>query len=81
MMSCTDDDELRNLVKEEKSTSVILDAGYTKTLRTATLLDKQSIIRTVFLHSVVYRSMAERDWEMKWKDVQIALKASLLQRM
>jgi len=80
-MSCTDDDELRNLVKEEKSTSVILDAGYTKTLKTATLLDKQSIIRTVFLHSVVYHSMAERDWEMKWKDVQIALKASLLQRM
>ena len=59
MTACTELDNLRRLVRD--NTDLILDAGYTKDLRNITIVDKEHIIRALFLHSTIYRSMAELD--------------------
>ena len=59
MMTCTDVDILRRLVGE--NIQLILDAGYTKNLLRISISDKEEIIRALFLHTTIYRSMAELD--------------------
>ena len=41
------------------NSNIICDSGYTKPLAHATLTDREAIIRTVFLHQTIFRSMAE----------------------
>lgn len=59
MMLCTELDSLQRLVRDNYE--VILDAGYTKDLQSLTITDKELIIRALFLHWTIYRSMAELD--------------------
>ena len=59
MMPCTELENLRRLVRD--NSELILDAGYTKNLQSITISDKELIIRALFLHCTIYRSMAELD--------------------
>ena len=57
MMPCNDADTLRRLVRDH--IDLILGAGYSRDMRSITIADKEHIIRVLFLHSTIYRSMAE----------------------
>jgi len=59
MATCIDLESFKKVVQDKSN--MILDAGYTKNLRAITLNDAEQIIRTVFLHSTIFRSMAELD--------------------
>ena len=59
MMPCTELDSLRTLVRDNNE--LILDAGYTRDLQSITITEKEHIIRALFLHCTIYRSMAELD--------------------
>ena len=59
MMACTELDSLRSLVRDNNE--LILDAGYTRNLQSIQTTDKELIIRALFLHCTIYRSMAELD--------------------
>ena len=58
MTPCSDLDALKRLVRDK--IELILGAGYTRELRNI-IADKEHIIRALFLHSTIYRSMAELD--------------------
>jgi len=59
MIPCNDVDALKRLVRDK--IEVVLGAGYTRDMRNITMVDKEQIIRALFLHSTIYRSMAELD--------------------
>ena len=56
-MTCINLDELKKVVQE--NTTLILNAGYSKNLAAIMLDDVQQVVRAVFLHSTIFRSMAE----------------------
>ena len=43
----------------EEYTGIVCESGYTKPLANAILADKDEILRTVFLHQTIFRSMGE----------------------
>ena len=49
--------DLRRLL--EANTIIICESGYTKPLANATLRDRDELLRTVFLHQTIFRSIAE----------------------